>query len=646
MHDDLVFPAGQPQGFSTLATTQWDGNPEPIVRELLQNCLDAAAEKRTDARTDSERAEVEFSIRQVPLARLPGIDSYRRHFEAAVAERAKEEGQGQAEKLVIDRVQQILDEESVRVLCCRDNGVGLNPERMKRLLTEGNTDKGQGGAGAFGIGHLTAFAGSDLRYVLYAGRWGAKEDEVVASGHAILASRSRSDGRGGHGGHGYWLSGLSGDDEPTLFDLQPYPNSAPPLLQEELNRLDGTGSVVCVAGFNDFRSDDDPVRAIASVAAKNFLVAIWRRKMVVRVHGEDGSEAVVGREDLGNVLRRDKARKRARIKGGWIPGAEAYQAWQVLASGTPLELKAGASAHILPLDNAKSRPKSRVQLFRNGMWITNRADQLEPRHFASCKPFAAVVMVEDGELSRLVRGAEGPEHRGLERSRLLKEDSAQLRKLLMGIAAELQAKAGDEEVTGEFTPPGFAMFGGASQRKAERVRRFRPRQGAGSRDATALRRSSKGESVDPRHRKGKGPRRKQGAAPRAGRGAPGRSSARALRNGSGRVDEVRVAWQPPEDGSWSASDVLGVRVRVPSGSDETCESPLAPRWLAIREVRHQGGVIRPKRNDRHEVELSGELRSFTVLLADAAADPNAVEVDLVRRRGSSTSNDGAQDIVL
>lgn len=310
-HDDLVFPSGQPQGFSTLSMTQWDGNPEPIVRELLQNCLDAAAED------DRQEAEVNFAIRRVPLAQVPGVESYRKHFKEAVAERERDVGQGGAEKRVIDRIRRILDDGTTRVLFCRDNGVGLNPDRMKRLLTEGNTDKGKGGAGAFGIGHLTAFAGSDLRYVLYGGRCNDGDGEVkeVASGHAILASRARRDG-GGRGGHGYWLRG----EEPTLFDPSPYPDRAPRLLRQELDRLDDTGTVVCVAGFNNFRGEDDPVQAIARVAAKNFLVAIWQGKMTVRIRGDDGNELVVSGDTLGEILERDKDQKRGEQVGGeWLP---------------------------------------------------------------------------------------------------------------------------------------------------------------------------------------------------------------------------------------------------------------------------------------------------------------------------------------
>lgn len=644
MQDDLVFQSGQPQGFSTLTTTQWDGKPEPIIRELLQNCLDAAAE------IDVEQAEVDFEIRRVPLDQVPGIQSYRGHFDDAVAQR-EAETQSRAEKRVIDRIRRILDTDTVRLLVCRDNGVGLDRDRMGRILTQGNTSKDKGGAGAFGIGHLTAFAGSDLRYVLYAGRWGDQDGEVheIASGHAILASRALHNGEGGLGGDGFWLHG----EEATLFHQSPYPDRAPPLLQEELDQLADTGSVVCIAGFNNFRSEADPAQAIAQVAAKNFLVAIWEGKMVVRVRDESGDETVVMRDTLGEILAQEKGKKRGAQTGRWLPGAQAYQAWQTLNGGVPFELQAGAPACILPLAAGKSKPESRVQVFRNGMWITNSADELEPRHFRTCKPFAAVVMVADGRLAELVRDAEGPEHRHLERSRLPRQDSMELLKRLRKIAAELRQQAGEEEVEDKFTPEGFLMLSGDVERKAEKVPSYRPRGGTSEKEKSATvsgRSDEEEDGVDPSERAG-GPKTKhrQGAAPRQGRAVPGRMAYRASRNGEGTVDAVKVVWDP-QGSTLSATDRLGVRVRVPSGSDQTCEQPLGPEWIPIREVRFEDGTTQLPKDNPREVALPHTARRFVVVLDEghgdpkALSDPNVVEVDIVRRRAASTTRSAASSV--
>ena len=139
MDGNLFFGrANQPQGFQNLAMAQWDGNPEPIVREMLQNCLDASVA------ADRAAGEVCFTIRQVAVDEIPGIEAYREHFEGAVRERAKGT-QGAAERRVIKRIRRVLAGPRTRVLFCRDNGIGLNADRMNRILTEGNTDKSAGG---------------------------------------------------------------------------------------------------------------------------------------------------------------------------------------------------------------------------------------------------------------------------------------------------------------------------------------------------------------------------------------------------------------------------------------------------------------------------------------------------------------------
>lgn len=409
MDADLIFPeTGSPQGFSSLAMSKWDGKPEPIVRELLQNCLDAARE------AGRERAEVCFTIDERPLADLPGIDAYRKAFAAVCEERASAPGAG--EKRAIEGINGVLERGQVRLLFCRDNGIGLDAGGLDRVLTEGNTDKSTGG-GTTGVGHLTAFAASDLRYVLYGGR---SRSGDAASGHAVLAShRSPDSPDTGIDGNGYLLR----PGQQSLFARgDKYPDHAPPLLADEMGRIGDTGSVVCIAGFNDFR--DDPAKAVSSlrrVAATHFLAAIALDGMVVRVRDADGKEALVDRAALEGILGHVSVRdQRTRRGGALIPGQQAWRAWQCFESGRELPASGveGVTIRIRPrLENEGY--DSRVQLYRDGMWITNAAPNLQPNDFGGSQPFDAVVLVEEGELYGLVRDAEGPEHLGLDRERII-----------------------------------------------------------------------------------------------------------------------------------------------------------------------------------------------------------------------------------
>ena len=654
-HASLVFPqTGIPQGFATLATQQWDGNPEPVVREMLQNSLDACV------KAGRPHCEVTFTIREVATEDLPGIREYRDHFRRAVRER-QSAVQGPAERTIISRIDGVLEQDRVLLLLCRDNGVGLDADSMRGLLTEGNTDKGEAGAGAFGIGHLTAFAASDMRYVLYAGRNGRDASVAergrgpdsgapggggrgpaaadIASAHAILAawSEHREDGtRRGVGAHGFWLlrDGAARSEQLGLFN-ETYPNVAPDLLGEELDLLEGSGTVVCIAGFNRFRSDDeDPVNAIARVSAKNFLVAVQGERMTVRVRDETAAtpwDFVVDGAVLRPLLGEERGQRRSRVVG-WLAGEQAYRCVRTLEEGETLSLACGARAKVRRLD-AEEGTTSRVQLFRDGMWITNRADALTAPDFTAFHSFDAAVMVEKGEIWKLVRSAEGPEHRGLDRRRLeTTQDKLRLLALLRGVREELRDWAGKAEEQSEYTPENFALFG-RSGRDAEKVQPYKPRDGRlegqeGS-NATTPGRSKDGGAIDP---PGKGRRGKGGSVrPRPGNVVPGRMSIVPLPGDGDGVDTLRVYWKPAAKRP-ARSDLLGVRVRIPSGSDATCDLPLGPRWLGLKEVRPRGGRPAPLDPDGFEAELPCREVEFTVTLAAPVADPIAVEVDIVGRR--------------
>ena len=111
-----------------------------------------------------------------------------------------------------------------------------------------------------------------------------------------------------------------------------------------------TGSVVCAIGFNDFRSAEKPIDAISRVAAKNFLVAIWNGRMVVHIRDEtSSSEETVSRERLGPILRRQRSRKRAEQRGGWLSGEQAFRAWQTLKMGRKLRLRGAGCGRVFPV---------------------------------------------------------------------------------------------------------------------------------------------------------------------------------------------------------------------------------------------------------------------------------------------------------
>ena len=65
----LVFDLSRrPVGFTSAALAHFDGSAEPVVRELIQNSLDAADKA-------GRPAEIAFNVFPVPYSMVPGIGS-------------------------------------------------------------------------------------------------------------------------------------------------------------------------------------------------------------------------------------------------------------------------------------------------------------------------------------------------------------------------------------------------------------------------------------------------------------------------------------------------------------------------------------------------------------------------------------------
>ena len=635
MNADLVFsPTGQPSGFSTDAMARWDGKPEPIVRELLQNCLDAARKAKRD------RAEVWFTIAERPLTDLPGIDAYRAAFVEVCEQRRYEQMQSESEKRTIDRINSVLDRKNVRLLLCRDNGHGFDTDGLSLVLAEGNTDKDVGG-GTTGVGHLTAFAGSDLRYVLYAGRSRSKGTLCDAfSGHAILASRKPDDNSNmGKSANGYLFR--AGEKQLTLFSQgEKFPNRFPRFLEKEMKKVENTGSVVCITGFNNFRDKPENVVGLLQYeTAVHFLAAVVQNQMIIHIHDDAGENSIIDHISLENILARDKDKKNRRkgVKGP--SGQQAWRAWRVFASGERLTFSGvdGCTVWFRLRGESEGNDSSRVQLYRDGMWITNVAPHLEPPDFGSSKPFDAVVLLEDGELYKLVRAAEGPEHLGLD-SKRLGNDWQRLRGLLAIVGKRLRETAGERERGDPYTPPDFATFTGEMLQAAESVPRYRPRRGvAREEESTVPGSATDGESPEDRDGEESQRGRPRRLSPRPGEGVPIRSSVLPERNAKGAFDTLRVVWRL--NGRGRVPDMVGVRVRVPSGSDSTCENHLPPRWLELEAIQHPGGTAYASGRGATELAVPPADGTLTIMLTEPITDPNAVEVDVVRRKRES-GNDG------
>ena len=627
-------PTHRPEGFTSGALAQFDGSAEPVVRELLQNSLDAADQA-------NRSAEVQFEVDEVASDLLPGWDEYLTALSRARQARLEwHKGRpSQDEKMVVDRIDTCISGDRIPLLSCVDNGHGLDRRRMDSLLTPGNTSKGDHGAGSFGLGHHAAFGASDLRFVLYASKYrDGKRLRNLASGHCILAAHRESVGSGWRAADGYWFRTGHGDNAFTESS-EPYPDTPPRLLVPYLDALTDTGTVVCIAGFNDFNRDagePSAVEMICRVASANFSDAINSGRLAVTVVDRRGPADNQMRlqlrtlSDAEAALSAIKDQQRSGTgRAGHITGSVAYNALLTLRDGNEIVSPDGVAIRIRRIDGT-DRPRTQVHIFRRGMWITSRAHGLAKSDFSRQEPFDAVLALDRGPLEEVVRAAEGPEHRGLDKGRLSTHQRKQLREGLGEIAELLRKELGERADLQEYIPPGFATLEGQVTRAAEKVRRPRSPSGGGSskNPVNGGKKRTHGEKDEPRRT----------GTPNPGTTPLYRSSLRATAGGRRVTAHLAYGEEVPEGGQ------IGVRLRSASGADGSCESPLSDQFLRIVSVDDGGDRMTTASDGVLELVLPAKegRRTLTVTLSAPVQDPRLLELDLVRRRPPATAEPSDQ----
>ena len=609
---ELIFPFEKTSdGFSTSITAgQEKGRAEPVVRELLQNCLDARDQ-------DSDRVDVVFTIDEIPKEQIPCLEDYQRAYAEARRQRKKAGGLSAPEQNISTRIDKVLGSRTIKVLFCRDNGNGLSKDTMNRLLSEGNTSKTKGGAGSVGVGHLTAFAASDLRYIVYGGK---TAEGFCGAGRALLAA---------------WLDkeikktrspkGTLAEEEieqRTLFDSGfIYLEEPPSFLENQMGAVADTGTVISVLGFDWFgyHNKEEVATTILKIAASHFLPAVLKERMTVSVRtGRTLSE--LDSSGIRNIL---DPRLITRTRGIELPEGLAYRSWKTIEEGTVIGNALGAEIRFRPLE--QNERYTRVNFYRDGMWITWEAPWVTG--FGGYQPFDAAVMVEPGsELYNLIRDSEGATHYHINHDNLAENSKKnRLRKLLTQITTLLKEEA--EEISEEeYIPTGFAAFG-TGEIQAEIV------------PSTARARATLEE---PNEDGGRGPDVENGggksdngngdeneepkpkvkpARPKRGRPAQIKKSARIAQQ-DGLITALTISVDS------NPHSAVGVRVIRETGSDETCDRQLGSQFYRIKPADDRTAV-----SDPWEVRWEGGTGTFEVRLDPPRSAASGVPaVDLVVRK--------------
>ena len=435
-------PTATMTGFTGYSTASFNNLPPArIVRELIQNSLDAATE------AGEKTAVIRFRVSHIEGSDVPDLNGYERAFKSAVASH-KKIGKGlsdAAQQVVgnITRALKLLKEEGHYSLSVLDNGIGLDEVRMTSFLGDGAGVKDTELSGSYGVGHFASIPASDLRYVLYGG---VLEDGTrVASGTAILASRPGR--RNPRAAQGYLVRRFLGGTNGSLYRFIER-STIPDIIDSDLDEIEHEwehGTTIVIPAFNYFgrhnRRNLSLWDIVSKVAAYNFSVAIHQGHLVVEVDEallDDDVDADctqrLNKDTLGEVLELERqgvrrARRGSLFEGLRPSGQSAHAAYQTQTEGT---LHAVHTAHgdiSLRLLTPSPTGSVRVDLFRNGMWITDDIVGLRRSDFTNRQPFHAVLTLnssEGKELHRLVRKAEGPMHDELARNRLTPQERKRL----------------------------------------------------------------------------------------------------------------------------------------------------------------------------------------------------------------------------
>lgn len=406
---DLLFGPGANSGFTPAGIAAFDNlRPAAVVRELIQNALDAARLANVD------RARVHFRLTRASRDAIPGIALYEQTFAKAI-ETQRKMSQGslarQAE-LVVGRIRRALDQDDVDVLTVLDNGIGLDESRMNALLSDGVSVKDGGATGTYGNGHATAIPASDLRYILYAGV--TEDGKRIGSGHAVLASHYASGEKHLRAGDGFFIRDFRAGQQGELYDYSKGPGLSGVISQAlaQIRRQAGHGTAVIIPAFNHFLEDQPLWSMVAHAASANFFVAIEEGKLEVTVTDDradsDGAAHTLNRSTLSEVLGEHSDKKRA---SAFLNGHRAFEAHRAYRRGGHHSIDTGAGRIGVRLAESESGT-TRVDLCRNGMWITDNLPGFY-QSFVDRAPFQAVLTLnahEGRQLHNYIREAEGPLH--------------------------------------------------------------------------------------------------------------------------------------------------------------------------------------------------------------------------------------------
>jgi|LWDU01.1.fsa_nt_gi hypothetical protein len=400
----LYFGYGRGESFtSKKLADKPDGYSVP-VRELMQNSLDASRDAGND------KCEINIYLETIQKSQIPFIEKYEETLEIAVQGLKERNAYSPGNQQVVESIREVLRKDSINILKFVDNGTGMKQQKIESLLDEMSSHDDNSAGGSYGVGNLTSYFLSSIRYVLYATKYEDKDTGEIKqlwTGSTIL-SEHRNNGK--RGSKGRIIDSFDGDESDPSYN---YPIVFPDFLKPQMDELDSTGSMVIILGLNE-EWDSKAEYAIAS----NFFYSITNNNLSVNIH-KDGEVTQITIDKIEELLASKQTNTLAGRKDKAILSGQAtYQAYQAISdygAEKNIELSNGDEVSVF-IKEVES--KSTIALIRNGMLIA-RHDGMSSTSIRSVRDsfdyenFIAVINVDKNKSKkflRLIRNSETPYH--------------------------------------------------------------------------------------------------------------------------------------------------------------------------------------------------------------------------------------------
>ncbi len=410
------------------------------IRELLQNSIDAVRE------TGEKSCKINIYLENIATDRIPHLDEYKKVLQQAITtakNRSETNDDGSFNASTAQQVEAIkgaLANKEQPMLLFSDNGVGMPPNRLNAMFLRGvSIKRDEGSVGSRGVGHLSSYALSALRYVLYATKYiDNGRTQTLFTGSPILAGHKDEFGFD-RGKQGCILRNKPEEEKSPEFNYPATTPSGMEFIADKIQSLDH-GTLVCILGLNN-AWDEDAEYVIVS----NYFHAIKYAGLDVTIH-KDHDSKTISCTDIDKLVagRKDQPNKQG---DAILSGKAVHQAW--------LAVKEDKNRHEIILDDhnkvdvfikTDSDADTTIVLVRSGM-VVARHDCMLSNHMMQLRnntkfePFTAVinVTVHDAKpLFELVKGSESAYHNKLEASEISKVKKNELRGLLKDLSEKIK----------------------------------------------------------------------------------------------------------------------------------------------------------------------------------------------------------------